>query len=206
MNFIINLQIFWIFLILCLSIFAMIALYCYRKLFDAWYKANKIYLRNAPKEYLIEKDKKYIGVFVTTTNLNEEKYDFVYGSGVILFIEYLIKKKQPFRLITDVNEKNFSELVKDTNCENLYIVGHGRRYGLIIGKSKDEMIYYKQFKDAGKKRKVVQLHCNHCRFYDKHYGEKSLTEYLDAELDFKQNKMRYHWNNIKYFSDKLDEK
>ncbi|GAJ15037.1 unnamed protein product, partial [marine sediment metagenome] len=123
MNLIIDLQIFCISIVLFLSIFVIVSLYCYRKLFDAWYAANKIYLRNAPKEYLIEKDKKYVGVVVTTTNLKEKKYDFIYGCGVVLFIEYLIEKKQPFRLIIDVNEKNFSDLVKDTNCEDLYIVG-----------------------------------------------------------------------------------
>ena len=179
MNLIIDLQLLIMFLIiLFLSIFAIVSYYCYRKLFNAWYTANKIYLQSAPKEHLIEKDKKYIGVVVTTTNLSEKKYDFIYGCGVILFIEHLIEKKQPFKLITDVNEKNFSELVKDILCEDLYIVGHGRRYGLIIGKSKDEMIYYKQFKDVCKKRKVVQLHCNHCSIFSKHHREKSLTELL----------------------------
>ena len=124
-----------------------ILFYYYDKLSYIWRVANKLYLKNAPKEYEIEEGKGYIGIVVTTTNLSEKEYDFIYRSGILLFIEHLKRKKIPFKLLTDVNEKNFAGMVKDPNCKDLYILGHGARYGLRLREGKDGILYYKQFQN-----------------------------------------------------------
>ena len=176
-----------------------IVVFIFRRYIYAWRKANELYLKNAPSEYKIEDGGKYIGIVAITTNLSEKKYHIVYDSGPMLFIEYLKEMKKPFELITDVNKENFSELVNDPNCNELYILGHGRRYGLLITKDKKNLLKYSEFEGSPKKDKVIQLHCNHKK-------GKSLTEYLDAESDFKERGKRSNWKNMNYFLRKIENK
>ena len=71
----------------------------------------------------------------------------------------------------------------DKKRTELYIFGHGIRYGLKI--HKNELIPYATMADAPKKKRIEQLHCNH-----KYKKGKSLAELLGAEERFKTEKMR----------------
>lgn len=180
-------------------VLVVIVVFIFRRYIYAWRKANELYLKNAPSEYKIENGGKYIGIIAITANLPEEKYHIVYDSGPMLFIEHLKELNKPFKLVTDVNKENFSELVNDPNCNELYILGHGRRYGLLITKDKKNLLKYSEFEGSPKKDKVIQLHCNHKK-------GKSLTEYLDAKSDFKERGKRSNWKNMNYFLRKIENK
>jgi len=85
-------------------------------------------------------------------------------------------------------------MVYNKKCRGLYILGHGRRHGLLI--SEDEMLYYCEYTDAPKKDFVIQLHCNHMK-------GKSLSDYLHAKEDFPTDKMRVVNENREYVHEKL---
>jgi energy-coupling factor transporter transmembrane protein EcfT len=157
-----------------------------------WFFANYLCLKIAPQEF--GRGEKYVGVVVTTTNLPLFKYVFIYASGTFLIIEYLKRKNQPFKLMTNFDRDRFREMVYDANCIGLYIIGHGTRHGLRI--SKEEMLYYCEFPDAPAKEFVVQLHCNHLR-------GKSLVEYLNAHADFPMENVRSVNDNQAYYLNKL---
>jgi hypothetical protein len=139
-----------------------------------WCNANEIYLKNAPSNYNVEEGKKYVGIAVTTTDLPRTKLDFVYGFGILLLIEHFKSMDKPFKLIKDVKKENFSELVNNPNCNELYILGHGTRRSLLISEEKSKKIFkkpkkksilYEEFKNSPKKDKVAQLHCIHKKDY-----------------------------------------
>jgi len=154
--------------------------------------ANIRYLKNAPSEYLVKKE--YIGMIVTTNKLRLDRYLFIYFSDIMMLIECLKRKNQPFKLLTKFDKKRFRNMIYDKNCKGLYILGHGRRHGILI--SEDEMLYYCEYKDAPKKDFVVQLHCNHMK-------GKSLGDYLCAKESFPTNKMRMVHENREYTHNKL---
>lgn len=161
-----------------------------------WIKINKEYIKGIPDDYKIDEKKEFFGIVITTSNLAENKYFFIYASGIILLIDYFKRKKQPFKIIKErdekkpFNKKKFHDLVNNPKCTRLYILGHGRRYGLKI--SDNELFYYFLLSGAPDKQKVVQLHCNHENY-------RSLSELLNAEPDLKQNNERLPWQNIRYF-------
>jgi len=176
--FVIDSKIFFISLLIAYLIF----LITFLNYFCIWYLLNYIYLKRQPKfeEYKTKGD--YLGIVVTTSNLQFWKYCAIYTSGLILLIGCFKNKKIPYKLLTNFNgpfdTKKFKELVYDENCKELYISGHGRKHRLQI--SKKQNLYYFLYPNAHKKDKVVQLHCNHG-------GGKSLADFL---------------NNIKYFLNK----
>ena len=157
-----------------------------------WFFANYHYLKIAPEEFKVKNN--YVGIVVTTTNLQLYKYIFIYGSGILLLIEYLKRKNQPFKLLKKFDKTKFKDMVYDKKCKGLYILGHGIKHGLRI--SEDEVLYYCEFADAPKKDFVIQLHCNHLK-------GKSLAEYLHANEDFSTDKIRRIIENREYLSDKL---
>lgn len=174
---------------LVVSLFAL-ALLATTYLFSLF--ANIRYLKNAPSKYLVKKE--YIGIVVTTNKLRLNGYLFIYFSDIMLLIELLKRKNQPFKLLTKFDKKRFDDMIYDKNCKGLYILGHGSRHGLLI--SADEMLYYCEYKDAPKKDFVVQLHCNHGK------GE-SLADYLCAKEEFPTDKKRAIHENREYIHNKL---
>jgi len=86
----------------------------------------------------------------------------------------------------------FKEYIYDPNCYGLYILGHGVRHGLKIGKSR--ILQYSEFKDAPKKEFVVQLHCNG-------YGGESLVDIIATNKDksFLNDGFRSVYDNLIYF-------
>lgn len=175
-------------------IIILIILIIFLNYFCIWYLINYIYLKRQPKfdEYKIKRE--YIGIIVTTYDLQFWKYWAIFTGGIIIFIEYLKNKKLPYKLLTNFNEpfdtKIFRKIVYDENCEELYISGHGRKHRLQI--SKNQNLYYFLYPNAPKKDKVIQLHCNHG-------GGKSLVDILGAKEDFPTNKLRTSSQNIRYF-------
>jgi hypothetical protein len=185
----------YVFIVFFIISICILFLLCY-----IWIRLNKDYLKNAPNEYNIKGENKYVGIVATTSNLPRENYFFVYCSGIILLIEHLKSKQQPFKLLNEHDEgkkfdkQKFRDMVNDPNCTELYILGHGRRCGLRI--SENELYHYFLLAGAPKKDKVIQLHCNH-------KGYRSLTELLHAQADFKQDSLRFPWQNIYYFLRKI---
>jgi len=179
------------FLLLLVDVIILITIVNY---FCIWYLINYIYLKKQPKfeEYKIKGD--YVGIVVTTNNLQFWKYFAIYTGGLILLIEYFKNKNIPYKLLTNFSSpfdtKKFKELIFDINCKELYISGHGRKHRLQI--SKKENLYYFLFSSAPKKDKIVQLHCNHG-------GGKSLADFLNAKEDFLTDSMRTSTQNLKYF-------
>jgi len=157
-----------------------------------WLFINYRYLKIAPEEFRIKDN--YVGVVITSTNLELHQYRFIYGSGILLLIEYLKRKNQPFKLLKNFDKAKFKEMIDDKKCNGMYILGHGLRHGLRI--SKDEVCFYCEFKDAPKKDFIIQLHCNHLK-------GKSLADFLHAKEDFPTDKKRYDIENRKYFLEKL---
>ena len=164
-----------------------------------WIKIDEKYILNAPESYEIKDGKEYIGIVITNSNLPDSKLIFIYGSGLMLFLDYLIKNKKPFKLIKQnnrenkFNKKEFENLIYDKNCQELYILGHGKRHALKI--SAKEYLYYFLYANAPKKRKVIQLHCNTGKYV-------SLSELLHAKKDFKEKGYRWLLQDLKYFLDK----
>jgi len=153
---------------------------------------NIRYLKNVQSEYKTKKE--YIGIVITTDKLRFSRYFFVYFSDIMLLIEYMKRTNQPFKLLKKFDKKKFDDMVYDKNCAGLYILGHGRRHGLLI--SEDEILYYCEYVNAPKKDFVVQLHCNHMK-------GKSLGDYLCAKEDFLTDKMRTVSENREYVHKKL---
>ena len=200
-----------VFVVISIAYIAVIALLAYQKriLNQAWKLANRLSILNAQSEYNIKEGEPYIGIVITNSNLQKKKYRFVYSSGIILLIEHFILRKIPFKLIKENNEddpfdiERFSYFVNDPKCSSLYILGQGRRYGLLIGKEKKDILYYDQFSKAKPKKLVVQLHCNHIKIFNRHKNKSSLTDLLHAKSDFKQKSKRLDIDNIYYFLEKI---
>lgn len=156
-----------------------------------WKHLNKKYLKNIQDNY--EPGMNYVGAVIPTSNLKWWHYGFNYGSGIMLLIESFKNRSIPFKVLTDFNrvfdKKAFKEMVFDPYCSELYVLGHGVRHGLEI--SKKEILFYCEFIDAPRKKKVVQLHCNH-------KGGKTLVKYLDADTDFETKEKRHVAENISY--------
>ena len=161
-----------------------------------WIRINEKYILSAPEYYEIKDGEEYIGIVITNSDLPKQKLTFVYGAGLILFLEYQIRNKKPFKLLKEDCEKNkfnknkFRELVYDKNCQELYILGHGERHALKI--SKKEYLYYLFYANAPSKRKVIQLHCNLGNYV-------SSSELLNADRDFKEKGSRWLGQNTRYF-------
>lgn len=154
--------------------------------------ANIRYIKNTTSDYNIKNE--YVGIIITTSNLKLHRYFFIYFSDIMLLIELLKRKNQSFKLLTKFDVQKFNDMVYDKKCRGLYILGHGRRHGLLI--SEDEILYYCEYRDAPKKDFVVQMHCNHMK-------GKSLADYLYAKEDFPTDKIRMVEENRTYIHEKL---
>ncbi|MCK4364510.1 MAG: hypothetical protein KAW45_00500 [Thermoplasmatales archaeon] len=161
-----------------------------------WIKINEKYILKVPENFEIKEGEEYIGIVMSNSNMPEKKLFFTYGAGLILFLEYLIRNKKPYKFLKENNRKNkfnkskFRELVYDKNCKELYILGHGRRHALKI--SDKEFLYYLFYANAPPKKKVIQLHCNLGNYV-------SLSELLNADKDFKEKGSRWLWQDVIYF-------
>ncbi len=156
-----------------------------------WYAINWIFIKKVKDENYGEK---YVGV-VLTNNSPSDKYA-VYGSGILLLIKYLKKKHYSFKIIKKFDRQKFNEFIYDANCYGFYIIGHGTRHSLKVGKGtkEEEVFEYSKFKDAPKKEFVVQLHCNTD-------GGESLSDIIATNKDksyVPPGKQLIYYNNI-YF-------
>lgn len=196
----------------------MIFLYSYfNTILRAWERTNELYLINSEKEYFPKENEKYIGIVITNSGLPKRMFErirgpyyrFIFRSEPMLLIEHFKKRKKHVRILKEDNPENpfnisaLDEMIYDPNCYEMYILGHGTRYGLYIGKNKGENIYYDKYRGASKKDKVVQLHCNHIKLFDKNKKRPSLTQVLNANTDIKQKGKRLFTKNVDYFL-KLD--
>lgn len=131
----------------------------------------------------------YDAIVLTNKRLDDKRA--IYLSGVGLLIRYLKKKNKPFKIMKSFDDKQFRELIYDTNCRGLYIMGHGTRHYLRIDK---KIIEYKEFRDAPKKEFVVQLHCNHD-------GGESLADLiaLNKDKSYVSNGTRDIFDNLYFF-------
>ncbi len=120
-------------------------------------RVNENYIKKAKDELNGEK---YVAVVLTNKSPRDES--FIYPSGIMFLIKHLEKSKKPYKLMKRFDFDKFKEFVYDTNCRGLYIIGHGTRHSLDIGKGKTDVLEYGLFKGYNHPPKdfVVQLHCN----------------------------------------------
>lgn len=187
--------------ILITSIYIMIVfgitiiLFIYFILCGDWAKINRHYLENISTEINIKDNKKYVGVIIASGNLRFWKYPSIYNGGLLLLIEYLRNQNKSIKIIKNSTTEQFNKLVYDKNCNELYIIGHGRKYGLKI--SKKEFVNYNQFKGAPRKDLVVQLTCQH-------KAGESLAEILHAKEEFIMNRTINTYDTINYLLEKIE--
>ena len=148
-----------------------------------WHDINKFYIENIPNEINFDKNKEYAGVVIANNNLRLDKYFHIYNGIALLLIENLRNKNKAIKIIKNTNEKDFRELVYDKNCNELYLLCHGRKYRFTLHKNKH--INFEKFSDAPKKKRIEHFHCCH-----KANKGKSLSEILDADEKYKSNKTR----------------
>jgi hypothetical protein len=193
-------------LLIALSFVLSIFIYVYFKTERIILHINKYGIENAPREYKIHDGENYTGIVIIHKKYVEKKALTSYISAPMLFIEYLKKESRPFKLAVDPSYSEFEKLIADSNCNKLYIIGHGRLYRLIIGPNKEDTIWYRDFIGYPHKEKVVQLHCNHRDWFFKNRNLRSLTDILHANTDFKQKGMITHFSILDYFLQKINEK
>ncbi len=152
---------------------------------------NYIYINKAKDEY---NEERYEAVVLTNKSW-QDKYP-IYSSGVMFLLMHLKKNKKSYKLMKKFDRQKFNEFIYDANCYGLYIIGHGTRHSLKVGKGtkEEEVLEYSKFKDAPKKEFVVQLHCNRD-------GGESLADILasNKHLSFVPNGYRYVGENLLYF-------
>jgi hypothetical protein len=149
-----------------------------------WHDITKYYLEHIPDTINYKDGNEYAGVVIADNNLRFFKYFHIYNGGVLLLIENLRNKEIPIKIIKKATIQSFRSVVYDPNCTQLFIFGHGRKYGLRIDK-KEELLSYSTMADAPHKCRIEQLHCNH-----KAKKGKSLAELLGAEEHYKTDKQR----------------
>jgi len=158
-----------------------------------WFWKNSDYLRKAEDKY---QGGKYVAVVLTNKSLDDEYA--IYSSGIMFLIKHLEKSKQPYKLMKKFDFDKFKKFVYDTNCCGLYIIGHGTRHSLKIGKGKkeEEVLEYSLFKgfNGHPKDFVVQLHCNHG-------GGESLADIIapNTPRSFVSDSYRNAIDNLFYF-------
>jgi hypothetical protein len=117
------------------------------------------------------------------------KWFHVYLSGIELLIKGFQKRKKKFVIYRCSSPLDFKKIVYQTQTNELWIFGHGKRDRISFGK---EVLEYQELRDAPKKNRVFQLHCNHG-------GGKSLADYLcdDPGRSFVTDDVRsWHENRI----------
>jgi hypothetical protein len=123
------------------------------------YIVNYYYISKVKDEY----DRgRYVAVVLTNKSW-ADKF-IIYTSGIMFLVMYLKKNKISYKLMKKFDRQKFNDFINDTNCYGLYILGHGTRHSLTIGKgTKEEILEYREFKgfNGSPKDFVVQLHCNH---------------------------------------------
>lgn len=154
-------------------------------------KINENYINKAKDE---SNGEKYVAVVLTNKSPRDE--GFIYSSGIMFLIKHLEKNKKSYKLMKKFDFDKFKEFVYDPNCRGLYIIGHGTRHSLRIGKGKKEVLEYSLFKgfNGPSKDFVVQMHCNH--------GDgESLADIIapNTSRSFVSDNYRYTVDNLLYF-------
>ena len=167
--------------VIIITIFSIIMIF-YVQTQGYWSDINKYYLEHIPKEINIQEGSKYAGIIVANKDLGFFKYFDFYNTGILLLVEYLKNRGVPIKIVNNAEEENLKALIDDNLCNELYIIGHGRRSALRLHKC--TLINYENFKGAQSKDRVEQITC--C-----HKGGRSLAEVLGAEERFKCDKKRY---------------
>ena len=162
-----------------------------------WYRINKVYTKNIPTEFNYTEGEEYVGVVIANKGFRFNKYTAIYNGAILLLIEFLRNENKPLKIVKEASREEVSRLIRDQNCKELFLIGHGRRYGIKL--SQKEILTYADFKGAHKKDRVEQLHC--C-----HKGGSSLAEILGAEEKFKSYKKRNCEELIGYFLKELVKK
>ena len=105
-------------------------------------------------------DGEYAAVIVGN-NLSSIKNMFTNegACGLFLLIKYFENTNKHYIICQVVDKFQFDRFVSDDKCQELYILGHGSKRSFTINSGNDGIIYYSEYKDAPKKRVIVQLHC-----------------------------------------------
>jgi len=148
-----------------------------------WHDITRYYLEHIPTEFNLREGCNYTGVVIADNNLCFGKYFHIYNGGVLLLIEHLRNKAIPIKIIKKATKESLCSIVDDPLCNELFIFGHGRKWGLKI--IKNEILPYSTIADANHKCRIEQLHCNNGA-----KKGKSLAELLGAEERYKTDKQR----------------
>ncbi len=133
-----------------------------------WYIINYFYINKTRDEFT---GNIYEAIVLTNKSLDDNIV--IYLAGIMFLVMYLKKNKKSYKLMKKFDRPKFNEFIYDQNCYGLYILGHGNRDRIGIGKGtkEEKEVMYSEFKNAPKKEFVVQLHCNNG-------GGESLAEIL----------------------------
>ena len=104
------------------------------------------------------------------TLTGNEKNQYTYASGIDLLIEYFVREAIKFKVVICYDKKGFIDAIKNSEGDNLWIIGHGWRHGIDFGNNKEcPFCEFSRFKY--KKKFIAQLHCCNTE-------GKTLWEYL----------------------------
>jgi hypothetical protein len=148
-----------------------------------WHDITKYYLENLPNMLNFKENAEYATVVIADNHLKFGKYFHIYNGGVLLLIEHLRARGIPTKIIRKATQQDVHEVVYDHLCTELYIFGHGRKYGLRINNK--DLLKYSDFTNAPPKKRIEQFHCNH-----KAKKGISLASLLHAEERYSTDKKR----------------
>ena len=99
--------------------------------------------------------------------------------GPLYFLQKSFERRGiDYKIIRGASEKNLDELILDTNCNELYIVGHGSRGSFAVSNKK---VYYSKYQSNNHKKQIIsQLHCNNYKCVDNE--NISLTKMLAKDV------------------------
>lgn len=93
----------------------------------------------------------------------KEKLDknfYVYGSGVNILIEFLVKKNVKFKIYNCLDPDFFIEAIKKSKAQSLWIFAHGDRHGIDFGGNGGYVPFCK-LAGTHQRKFIAQLHCSH---------------------------------------------
>ena len=138
----------------------------------------KIYQKQ--KRPQIIKNTKFSAIILDNNPKNRSLIEI---SGIPFIILRLNLNKKPFNVFFVNNSTELENIIKNDHVTSIFILGHGRAYGIIL---MNGFYRYKELKDKLHKKKefVAQLHCNALddAKYLRQYDDVSLGEFANKSF------------------------
>ena len=82
----------------------------------------------------------------------------LHGLSILFLILYFLTRMKNYKLIRNVDVYDVDLAIKDKNCQELFLIGHGSKGCFKI--KKDVIVPYKDYRNECKKQIISQMHCN----------------------------------------------